>query len=126
MEPGIGTAAGATDIAGQRAVLRRGGIQKERVIVPWAGRRHWVMGFPVPTLRYLMALPVYLLSKANKSKSTVRTSPRLGSSFLDNPGWDSRWFHRPEAAHPGFSPVGTRSRPNFWRLPVSEFTRPRL
>ena len=23
---------------------RHGGIQKERVIVPWAGRRHWVMG----------------------------------------------------------------------------------
>ena len=30
----IGTAAGATDIAGQRAVLLAGGIQKERVIVP--------------------------------------------------------------------------------------------
>jgi hypothetical protein len=37
---------------------RHGGIQKERVIVPWAGRRHWVMGFPVPTLRYLLALPL--------------------------------------------------------------------
>ena len=24
---------------------RHGGIQKERVIVPWAGRRHWVIGF---------------------------------------------------------------------------------
>jgi hypothetical protein len=34
---GCGTAAGATDIAGQRAVLRRGGIQKERVIVPGSG-----------------------------------------------------------------------------------------
>src|SRR5262245_62609776 len=27
-----------------------------------------------------------------------------GSSFLDNLGWDSRWFHRPEAARLGFSP----------------------
>ena len=30
------------------------------------------------------------------------TSRRLGSSFLDNPGWDSHWFHHPEAALPGF------------------------
>ena len=41
---GIWTAAGATDIAGQRAVLPDGGIQKERVIVPWAGGRHLVIG----------------------------------------------------------------------------------
>jgi hypothetical protein len=33
----VGTAAGAKDIAGQRAVLLASGIQKERVIVPWAG-----------------------------------------------------------------------------------------
>ena len=25
---------------------RHGGIRKERVIVPWAGRRHWTMGVP--------------------------------------------------------------------------------
>jgi len=37
---------------------RHGGIHNERVIVPWAGRRHWVMGFPVPTLRYLLILPL--------------------------------------------------------------------
>ena len=30
---GVGTAAGAKDIEGQRAVLPEGGIQKERVIV---------------------------------------------------------------------------------------------
>jgi hypothetical protein len=44
MSLGCGTAAGAKDIAGQRAVLPADGIQKERVIVPWAGRRHWMMG----------------------------------------------------------------------------------
>src|SRR5438046_7316970 len=39
----VGTAAGAKDIAGQRAVLPgMAGFRKERVIVPWAGRRHWV------------------------------------------------------------------------------------
>ena len=44
-EPGIGTAAGVTDIAGQRAVYWLAGFQKERVIVPWAGRRRCVMVF---------------------------------------------------------------------------------
>ena len=29
---------------GQRAVRPAWRIQKERVIVPWAGRRHWVIG----------------------------------------------------------------------------------
>ena len=51
---GIGTAAGATNIAGQRAVLPDGGIQKERVIVPWTGRRDWAMevsGSDAPAFR---------------------------------------------------------------------------
>jgi hypothetical protein len=30
---------------------RRGGIKKERVIVPVAGRRDWMVGVAVPTLR---------------------------------------------------------------------------
>jgi hypothetical protein len=37
MELGIGTAAGATDILDKEPFYRRSGIQKERVIVPWAG-----------------------------------------------------------------------------------------
>ena len=37
MKLGFGTVAGAKDIAGQRAVLPCGGIQNERVIVPWPG-----------------------------------------------------------------------------------------
>jgi hypothetical protein len=44
MSLGCGTAAGATDIRSKEPFYRRRGIQKERVIVPWAGRRHWVMG----------------------------------------------------------------------------------
>src|SRR4030095_4376558 len=52
----------------------------------------------------LMTYQFYLFSKADKkSESTVRTSPRLGSSFLDNPGWNSRWFHRPGAGLLGSS-----------------------
>ena len=54
MEAEVGTAAGATDIAGQRAVLLAGVIQKERVIVPWAGRRDWatrVSGSDAPASR---------------------------------------------------------------------------
>jgi len=65
MEAGIGTAAGAKDIR-TNSRSPACGIQKERVIVP-LGRRASALdgwGFPVPTLRYLMALPVYLLSKA--------------------------------------------------------------
>jgi hypothetical protein len=30
------------------------------------------------------------------------TSARVGSSFLDNPGWDYRWFHRAGAGPLGF------------------------
>ena len=44
MSLGWDHSAGAKDIAGQRAVLTAWRIQKERVIVPWAGRRHWVDG----------------------------------------------------------------------------------
>src|SRR5262245_11643440 len=43
---------------------------------------------------------------ASRSGSTFRTSVRLGSSFLENPGWYFRWFHRLEAGLPGFSPLG--------------------
>jgi len=42
----------ATDIAGQRAVLLAGGIQKERVIVPWAGASALGAGFPVPVPQF--------------------------------------------------------------------------
>ena len=48
---GFGTVAGAIDIAGQRAVLLVGGIQKERVIVLGPGRGDWVTVVSVPTLR---------------------------------------------------------------------------
>jgi len=34
---GFGTAAGAKDIRDKEPFSRPGGIQKERVIVPWAG-----------------------------------------------------------------------------------------
>lgn len=47
-EPDFGTAAGTTDIVGQRAVLPSGGIQMERVIVPWAERRYSMMGVSRP------------------------------------------------------------------------------
>ena len=91
---------------GQRAVLlawrdseRTGDCPLGRSV----GAGWW--GFPVPTLRYLMAYPVYLLSKETiNRRARFRTSARFGSSFLDNPGWDSRWFHRPVAGLPGFSP----------------------
>ena len=56
-EAEVGTAAGAKDIADKEPFYRRGGIQKERVIVLCAGRRYCVIKFPVPTLRYLMACP---------------------------------------------------------------------
>jgi hypothetical protein len=59
MRLGFGTAAGATDIAGQRAVLRHGGTQKERVIVPWPGvGTGWFGGFPVPTLGCCSLSPI--------------------------------------------------------------------
>ena len=53
-------------------------------------------------LRLRSGLPV--INGGQSSKSTVRTSPQLGSSFLDNREWDSRWFHRPGAALPEFPP----------------------
>jgi hypothetical protein len=40
----IGTAAGATDIRTKSRSPGTAGIRKERVIVLWAGRRHWVIG----------------------------------------------------------------------------------
>ena len=43
---------------------RHGGIQKERVIVPWAGRRHWVMGVSGSDAPVLDGLPSYLISKS--------------------------------------------------------------
>jgi hypothetical protein len=68
---GVGTTAGATDIAGQRAVLPCGGIQKERVIVPGPGRRD--------CFRCRRSGTYWLLSsfQADKSKITVQdfTSP---------------------------------------------------
>ena len=105
MELGIGAAAGATDIAGQRAVLPAWRVQKERVIVPWAGRRHWAMGFSGSDAPVLVGHAVLIFfPKPIKSKSALRTSVRFGSSFLDNPGWYFRWFHRPGAGPRGFSP----------------------
>ena len=75
----IGTAAGAKDIAGQRAVLPAlQDSEKERVIVlGQASALGWCFrfrrsGFPIV--------------EAYNRRGTVRTSARLGSSFLDNPG----------------------------------------
>ena len=39
---------------------RHGGIQKERVIVPWAGRRHWVIGFSGSDAPVLDGLPRFI------------------------------------------------------------------
>jgi hypothetical protein len=104
MDLGYGTAAGATDIRDKEPFSRHCGIQKRTGDCPWAGRRHWVTGVSGSDAPVLDGLyQFYLLSKADKSKSTVRTSARLGSSFLDHLGWDSRWFHRPQTARPGFS-----------------------
>ena len=58
-ELALWTAAGATDILDKEPFSRRGGIQKERVIVPWAGRRRLgdrVSGFDAPALDGLASL----------------------------------------------------------------------
>ena len=73
------------------------GDSEERVIVLWTGRRYWGD-------RGLRFRSGFLINEGQSSKSTVRTLPRLGSSFLDNREWDSRWFHRPGAALPEFPP----------------------
>jgi hypothetical protein len=82
MDLGYGTAAGATDIAGQRAVLPASRIQKERVIVPWAGRRHSVMGVSGSDAPVLDGLTTFIFSIIAEH---IQASPRLGSSFLSNP-----------------------------------------
>ena len=74
---------------------RRRGIQKERVIVPLGGRWHRairVSGADAPAFNH----------GSLESNSTVRTSTRSGSWFLNNPGWDYRWFHHPGAPLRGF------------------------
>ena len=56
---GFGTAAGAKDIRTKSRSPGVAGIQNERVIVPWAGRRHLVnwgfqfrrSGFPIMGVR---------------------------------------------------------------------------
>jgi hypothetical protein len=45
MDLGCGTAAGAKDIRTKSHSPGVAGFKKERVIVPWAGRRRLVMGF---------------------------------------------------------------------------------
>jgi hypothetical protein len=56
-----GTAAGTTDIVGQRAVLTAWRIQKERVIVPWTGRRYWAMGISGSDAPVLVGLIAFIL-----------------------------------------------------------------
>jgi hypothetical protein len=99
------------------------GFWKKRVIVSWAGRRHWVMVFPVPTLRYRWS---YRIHPFNEPIVEEHSQDFFGSSFLSNPGWDSRWFHRPEAARPGFSPRTPGLGRTFEDSLQSEFTKPRL
>ena len=97
MDAEFGAAAGATDIAGQRAVLPAWRGSEGTGDCPGQASALGD-GISVPTLR--------LSDRGSlQSKSTVRTSARLGSSFLGNPGWDSRRFHLPEADPPGFSHV---------------------
>jgi hypothetical protein len=47
---------------GQRAVLLAGGIQKERVIVPWTGRRCWVTGVSSSDAPVLDDLTTFIFS----------------------------------------------------------------
>src|SRR5215470_356275 len=106
---GFGTAAGATDILDKEPFSRRGGIQKERVIVPWAGRRRLgdkVSGFDAPALDGLASL-IFFPPIHRRAQS--RTSARLGSSFLDNPGLNSRCFYHFETLKEVFSE--TRGHP---------------
>jgi hypothetical protein len=55
----VGTAAGATDIAGPRAVLRHRGDSKGTGDCPWAGRRNYsikVSGFDGPVPDYYVGI----------------------------------------------------------------------
>jgi hypothetical protein len=75
---------------GKEPFSRKAGYEKERVDCPWAGRRHWVMGLASPDGPALDERTSFIfvpkpIPKPIKSKSTVRPSPRLDSSFLDNP-----------------------------------------
>ena len=90
---------------GQRAVLPAWRDSERTGDCPLGRASALGDGVPVPTLRYLLALPLSSFS-GPIIEEHIRTSPRLGSSFLDNPGLNSRWFHRPQTALLGFGPVG--------------------
>jgi hypothetical protein len=93
---------------------------------PLAGRRHWVIRFRFRRSGSWWPYQFYLLSKADKSKSTFRTSARLGSSFLDNPGLNSRWFHHPgEHLFQGFD-LGHPVQPKLLEIPSQRVHQPAL
>ena len=75
---------------GQRAVLRCGGIQKERVIVPWTGRRDRAMGVSgsdAPAFDGLTSL-IFFGFQIVWNKSTRRAAER-GGARVGRPRWVS-------------------------------------
>ena len=86
---GFGTAAGAKDIRTKSHSTGVVEFEKEWVIVPWTGRRHWVIRGS------LVDAPASQHGNPLIEDHRLRISPRLGSSFLNNPVLYSRWFHRP-------------------------------
>jgi hypothetical protein len=97
MSLGCGAAAGATDILGTKS--RSPGMADSKGTGDCPLGRGSVLGDKVSS----SDVPASRSTRVLQSKSIVRPSPQFGSSFLNNPGWNSRWFHRPEAARPGFS-----------------------
>src|SRR5262249_33679278 len=79
---------------GKEPFSRRGGMpKKERVIV--SGRTLAPSNKGLRCRR--SGIPI--IEGYNRR---AQSSALFGSLFLDNPGWDSRWFHRPGAPLPAF------------------------
>ena len=60
MSLGLGPLPVLQTLRGKEPFYRRGGIQKERVIVPWAGRRNWVMGVSGSDAPVLVGLTTFI------------------------------------------------------------------
>src|SRR5262249_35484156 len=90
------------------------GFRKGTGNSPGAGRRHWVFrrsGFPI----------VEAYNRRAHSGLLLGWFVVPGQSWVGFSLVSSSWSTSSKV-----STLGTLSRPNFWRFPVREFTRPRL
>src|SRR5262249_9116156 len=111
---GVRTATGAKDIEGQRAVLTAQRDLERTGDCSWAGRQPWVFrrsGFPI----------VEAYSRGAHSGLLLGWFVVQGQLWVGLSLVSSSWSTSSKV-----STLGTLSRPNFWRFPVSEFTRLRL